>query len=237
VVDGLYRLFRWEVPIPAASAGQTLTLQAVATDTSGLTRERSLEVRARRDEPPAVSLTSPAPNSFYKEGEDVRLVVTVADDEGIVGLVGLSGAKRQGPLPESGAPLDVSKPLALTVRAPSISRGEPPTVGAEARDTAGQSSLATVTLQVARDTEPPSALLTSPLPPATGRLQVNEGGALSLRVEVEDDVRVVRVASVVDGQEVPAVNGREPLAPQSERFEEVRRPHPSMPGEILVGRR
>ncbi|MET0404151.1 MAG: Ig-like domain-containing protein, partial [Cystobacter sp.] len=237
VVDGLYRLFRWEVPIPASSAGRAVALKAVATDTSGLTRERSLEVRARQDEPPAVSLTSPAPNSFYKEGEDVRLVVTVADDDGVAGLVGLSGGKRQGPLPGSGAPPDVSKPLALTVRAPSISRGEPPTVGAEARDTAGQSGLATVTLQVARDTEPPKALLTSPLPPATGRLQVNEGGALSLRVEVEDDVRVVRVASVVDGKEVPAAEGREPLAVLSERFEEVRRPHPTLPGEILVGRR
>ncbi|HYH97839.1 Ig-like domain-containing protein, partial [Hyalangium sp.] len=237
VVDGLYRLFRWQVPVPAAAAGRILVLKAVATDTSGLSRERSLEVRARRDEVPVVSITSPAPNSFYKEGEDVRLVVTVADDEGVVGLVGLSGGQRQGPLPVSGAPMDVSRPLPLTVRAPSISQGAPLTVGAEARDTAGQSGLATVTLQVAPDTEPPTALLTSPLPPATGRLQVNEGGAFSLRVQVEDDVRVVRVAAVVDGQELPPVDGREPLGPQSERFEEVRQPNPVMPGEILISRR
>ena len=45
VVDGLYRLFRWQVPVPAAAAGRTLALKAVATDTSGLTRDRSLEVR------------------------------------------------------------------------------------------------------------------------------------------------------------------------------------------------
>ncbi|HYH99621.1 Ig-like domain-containing protein, partial [Hyalangium sp.] len=236
-VDGLYRLFRWQVPIPVGAAGRTLVLKAVAADTSGLTRERSLEVRARRDEVPVVSITSPAPNSFYKEGEDVRLVVTVADDEGVTGLVGLSGGQRQGPLPDSGPLLDVSRPLVLTVRAPSLFRGEPPTVGAEARDTARQSGVATVALQVARDTEPPSAMMLSPLPPATGRLQVNEGGAFSLRINVEDDVRVVRVAAVVDGQEVPAENGREPLAPQSERFEEVRSSNPVMPGEILISRR
>ncbi|HZI15279.1 MAG TPA: Ig-like domain-containing protein, partial [Myxococcus sp.] len=234
--EGLYRVFRFPLAVPASAEGTRLQLRAVAADRSGLTGERSQELLAVRDLPPTVTLLSPPPGSPYKEGEDVRLSVSLGDDEGVIGWVGLSGGIASGGLPATGTAQDVSSPRVVTVRAPIVSRGQPDTVGITARDTSGQDTTRTLSLRVKHDTQPPTAQLVSPVAPREGLLEIPEGGSLGVRVEVRDDVRVARVAVLVDGVARTAQDGREPLGPVDERFEEIRTPDPLGPDTILVSR-
>ncbi|MFP2932515.1 Ig-like domain-containing protein, partial [Pyxidicoccus sp. 3LG] len=233
--EGLYRVFRFQVAVPASAEGTRLSLRAVAADRSGLTAERVQELLAVRDLPPTVTLLAPPPGSPYREGEDVRLSVAMGDDEGVIGWVGQSGGVADGVLPVAGPLKDVASPQVVVVRAPIISQGQPDTVGITVRDTAGQDTTRTVSLGMRRDTQPPSALLTSPLPPREGLLEVDEGGSVGVRVEVRDDVRVSRVSVLVDGTTLTP-GGREPLGVSEERFEEVRTPDPTGPGTILTSR-
>ena len=235
--EGLFQVYTWDVPVPAALAGKSLPLRAVVRDAAGHTAERFLEVPVVADEPPVVGLTAPALGTPYKEGEDVRLAFTVSDDEGVVGLVGLAGGERQGSLAESGPRIPVAGQQFLTVWAPVVSKGAPPTVGVEARDTAGQTGKAEVTLTIRPDTEPPSALLAAPLPPREGVMTVREGGSLGVRVDVGDDVRVARVLVEVDGEALSRVDGKPVLEARDERSEETRTPNPLAPGEVLTSRR
>jgi hypothetical protein len=140
----------------------------------------------------------------------------------------VSGDVPFGTLPQSGPAQDVATPRVVVVRAPVVSKGQPDTVGITARDTSRQDTTRTVSVTVRRDTQPPSALLVSPLPPREG-LEIPEGGSVGVRVEVRDDVRVSRVAVLVDGVARPPQDGREPLNPTEERFEEVRTPDPQGP--------
>ncbi len=238
--DELYEVYHFKVAVPASSGGSTLHLKAVATDTAQLTASRTLELSIVEDEPPTVSILDPAPHSTYREGEDVKIGYTVADDDGIAGIVGLSGGHYFGTMKvgTQAAPiLDTSKEHALTVWAPIISKGEPPTVGVLARDTAGQDGKAEVVLDVKADTEPPSALLIAPQPQKSGPIAIKEGGSIGLSVQTEDDVRVKRVAVLIDGEELSASSGQEFLLPYNERFQEIRTPNPLGPGEIFVSRR
>ncbi|HEX8440228.1 Ig-like domain-containing protein, partial [Archangium sp.] len=233
--EGLYQVFSWNVAVPAQAAGSTLSLRAVARDASGRKSESTLELNAVTDLPPRVSLALPAPGSPFREGEDVTVTFTVADDDGVVAVAGVSGGQVQGALTPGTKPLDQTRQQKVVVRAPL--KGQPATVGAIARDTAGHEARAEVSLDVAKDVEPPKAVLVAPLPPQGGALEVGRGGALGVRVEVEDDVRVHRVALFVDGQEVPLKDGKEWMAVQAEKFEEVRAPNPLGPGDIVVSRR
>ncbi|MBI5549624.1 MAG: IPT/TIG domain-containing protein, partial [Deltaproteobacteria bacterium] len=231
-----YRTFTWPLTIDPALVGSTLTLRVRAEDAFRNAAERVINVRVVEDRPPSVVVTAPAPGSPYREGEDVKLLVTVGDDQGVVGLVGSSGGLRMGTL-TSGAPLDIHLAQVLTVPAPIVSQNQPPTVGAVARDTAGHETLAEVPLSVARDTEPPTALLTLPVAPPSARLEVSKDGSLGIRVETSDDVRVRRVALLLDGTELLAAGGADPLSNIEERFEETRVPNPLSPGEIVTSRR
>ncbi|RKG72878.1 hypothetical protein D7W79_27160, partial [Corallococcus exercitus] len=237
--DGLYQVYRWMVPVAANLEGQTLTLKATAKDSSDLTAVRQLPVAVVRDLPPVVTLVVPAAGTPYKEGEDVRLVATVGDDDGVVGFVGLSGGVRQGTLPVSGPPLVLSGQQTVTVQAPIVSHGAPPSVGLEASDTGGHTGKAEVHLNVRADTEAPSAVLVAPLSPQGTPLTVKRDGALGLRVEAGDDVRVARVEVEVlrAGEVVQGVGGGSVLASKDGRYEETRTPNPLSPGEILVSRR
>ncbi|HET9155600.1 MAG TPA: Ig-like domain-containing protein, partial [Myxococcaceae bacterium] len=238
---GLYQLFTWTLQIAASQAGTPITLRARATDGTGQTAERTIEVLPVVDQLPKVAIVAPPPSSPYKEGEDVRVAVTATDDDGVVKLEGTSGGKKfPGSVVQSGPnqspPVDFSKEQLLFVRAPIVSKGEPATVGAVATDTSGQEGTAEVTLNVALDTERPTALLTSPVPPTTGTLVVKKGGALGARVEVSDDVRVVRVATLVDGAEW-LDQAKDFLTVAEEHFETVQVPNPQGPGQVLVSRR
>ncbi|NRD46955.1 Ig-like domain-containing protein, partial [Corallococcus exiguus] len=237
--EGLYQVYRWTVPVAANLEGQTLTLRAEAKDSSNLTTVRELPVAVVKDQAPVVTLVAPAAGTPYKEGEDVRLMATVGDDDGVVGFVGLSGGVRQGPLPLSGPPLVLSGQQTLVVQAPIISKGAQPSVGIEASDTGGQTGKAEVHLDVRADTEAPSAVLVAPLSPQGNTLTVKRDGALGLRVEAGDDVRVARVDVEVrrNGVVVSGVGGDSVLASKDGRYEETRTPNPLAPGEILVSRR
>ncbi|MHB8879578.1 MAG: Ig-like domain-containing protein, partial [Myxococcaceae bacterium] len=227
--QGLYRVFSWSVAVPLGAAGGPLALRAVATNSAGLTGERSLSALVVADGPPTVSIVAPAPGAAFIEGEDIKMSVTVADDEGVVSLGGTSGGL---PLPvRTLGPADVSKQQLLTVPAPIISKGQPPTVGASAVDTGGHPGSAEVQLQVSRDTEPPSALLTAPVPPVSGSLEVRVGGSIAIRAETGDNVKVAQVELLVDGTESSDV-----LETKDGRYQETRTPNPLIPGTILLGR-
>ncbi|WP_415835370.1 Ig-like domain-containing protein, partial [Corallococcus soli] len=235
----LIRVFHGTVTVGPELEGQTLTLQAEATDSSNLTTVRTLEVAVVKDQDPVVALVAPAAGTPYTEGEDVRLVATVGDDDGVVGLVGLSGGVRQGTLPLSGPPLLLSGQQTLVVQAPIVSKGAPPSVGIEARDTGGHTGKAEVHLDVRADTSAPSAVLVAPLPSPSATVTVKQGGALGLRVDVGDDVRVARVEVELRRGGTPVVlpEGAALLTSKDGRYEETRTPNPLSPGEILVSRR
>ncbi len=232
-----YDVFRWRVPVPASAADHPLSLRAIATDSASLTAERTLVLHPVADAPPQVTLLAPPAGASYREGEDVKVAYTLADDDGVIGVVGLSGDVRQGSLPTTGAPLDTSGEKVLVVWAPIVSQGQPPTIGIVARDTMGQDGQATVSLSMELDTEAPSAVLTAPVPDPNGPIQVKAGGSLGVSVDVGDDVRVKRVAVLVDGIEIALPDGKEVLVPRNERFDETRTPNPLGPGDILVSRR
>ncbi|HVE82054.1 MAG TPA: Ig-like domain-containing protein, partial [Myxococcales bacterium] len=235
VQDGLYRVFTFQLPVPAAVG--PVEIRALVSDPSNLTTSRTETLQVVEDLPPQVTLLAPPPGSPYREGEDVQLEISAADDDGVIGIAGVSGGIRQGDLPDAGLPIDVTRPKILVVRAPIVSRAQPATVGAVARDTAGQLGSAELLLQVALDTEAPSAVLASPVPPRQGPLELAEGAAVGARVEVRDNVRVARVAAMVDSTEVKRPGtGDDPLHVLEERFEEVRVPDPLGPGSILVSR-
>jgi hypothetical protein len=241
--DELYQVYEWKVAVPAGAAGSVLTLTARATDSAGLSATRALALQVVADRPPVVSLLTPAPGSPFKEGEDVRIAYTVTDDDGVIGVAGLSGGRSWSALPVTGTKIDTSGERVLTVWAPIISAGEPPMVGVVARDTAGQDGSSSVGLSIARDLEAPSALLAAPLPPSppgSGPIQVREGGSLGMRVEVGDDVRVKRVGVMLRGgalTEIKQLDGSDVLSAKAERFDEVRTPNPLGPGQILLSRR
>ncbi|AKQ66210.1 hypothetical protein A176_003122 [Myxococcus hansupus] len=239
--ENLYHVYRWSLPATAIPTEGKLKLRAVATDSSGLTAERELEVAVVEDLPPVVTLTSPASGTIYKEGEDVRIVATVGDDDGIIGMIGLSGGQRQGVLPETGPVIPISAQQSFTVWAPIISQGALPTVGVEVRDTAGQTGKAEVHLSVRADTEAPTAELLAPAAPSNGGpFSVRFNGALGVRVAVQDDVRVAKVEvelAAQDGTRVPLVGADTLLSAKDSRYEETRVPNPLAPGEILISRR
>ncbi|HET6981927.1 MAG TPA: Ig-like domain-containing protein, partial [Myxococcaceae bacterium] len=232
----LYQIFTWTLPTTAGDAGATWTLRAVAKDTSGLQAERTATVTISVDHPPKVSILQPPPGTPYKEGEDVTLVATAADDDGVVSMVGTSGGQKvpSSKLPQPGKTLDPTQEQIFLVRAPIISKGQPPRVGVLATDTGGNEDGAEVELNVAKDTSPPTAVMTSPIQPASGPFRVKQGGSAGFSVDVGDDVRVVRVAVVADGKELAL--DPDPLTAQNERYDEVRIPNPQGPGDILVSR-
>ncbi|HYO69399.1 MAG TPA: Ig-like domain-containing protein, partial [Archangium sp.] len=235
--DGLYQVYSWNVDVPASPSSPTLSLRAVARDGGGRKAESTLELNAVTDQPPTVQLALPAPGSPFREGEDVTVTFTVADDDRVMAVAGVSGGQVQGSLTPGTSALDQTRQQVVVVRAPIISQGQPATVGAIALDSGGNQRKAEVSLQISKDTESPKAVLAAPLPPPGGTLEVNRGGALGIRVEVEDNVRVQRVALFVDGTEVLGQGDKALLSVQSEKIDEVRAPNPLGPGDILVSRR
>ena len=233
---GLYEVHRWTVPVDPALAESTVALEARVTDGQGNSTTRTLEIAVSADTPPRVTVLSPSPGSHYREGEDVLVQLSVQDDDGVIGLVGRSGGAPVAALPTSGPKLDVTSARALTVRAPIVSAGQSATVGAAARDTAGQDDYADVELVVSPDVEAPTALLIAPIPDASGSFQAQAGRSVAVRVEVSDDVRVDRVALHVDGVE-QTPGGSAVLSVLEERFEETVSDNPLAPGEILLSRR
>ncbi|HEX4384504.1 MAG TPA: Ig-like domain-containing protein, partial [Myxococcales bacterium] len=236
VVDGLYRVFTWTVPVPAGAAGTSLSLQAVAKDGSGNAGQRTITVQVVQDQPPVISISAPAANQSAREGDDVQMTYLLNDDDGVTAAVTRSGGINAGPL-TPGALLPLGVPRSATVRAPLISLGQPNTVGVAAIDTAGQQTIAEVPLTVSRDTEPPTISMSLPVVPSNGPLTVNQNGSLTARADVGDNVRVVRVSVLLDGVELPEPGQGPRLTPFSEQFVQTSIPNPNAPGQILLDRR
>ncbi|WP_158626148.1 Ig-like domain-containing protein, partial [Corallococcus praedator] len=237
---GLYRVFLFRVPhAQAAATGTAMTLLAKVEDAAHNKAERSIELPVVANAPPQVTLYTPAARTPVKEGEDIAITFTVANDDGPVSWTGRSGGVP-GAFPPIPATQDLSKLQRVVVRAPVISgdAGLPPTVGIAVVDAHDAGSFTDVVLDVAPDLEAPTVLLASPLPPREGTLEVAVGGSLGLRAEVSDDVRVTRMGVVVDGTyELAEVAGDARLRVSREDFEEVRTPNPQGPGDILLSRR
>src|SRR5690606_14935561 len=75
-VEGLYRVYHFEVPLSAQLAGTDVTLKAIATDVNDKTSERAQTLQVVSDEAPAVTILAPAPNATFREGEEVSLSVS-----------------------------------------------------------------------------------------------------------------------------------------------------------------
>ncbi|MBS2025951.1 MAG: hypothetical protein JST92_26430, partial [Deltaproteobacteria bacterium] len=235
--DGLYRVFTWSVPLAGALANTSLSLTANATDTSGNVGQRAITVQVVPDLPPKISLQAPAPNQAVREGDDLVITYLLDDDEGVVAAAPLSGGLIQGKL-KPGPLLPLGVPQSVTIRAPLPSRGQPPTVGILAQDTAGQQTREEVPVSVTLDTEAPTATLSLPVAPSQGRLTIKQDGSLGARADVGDNVRVTRVEVLLDGAEMADADPDHPLLPElSSTHVETRVPNPNAPGQILLDRR
>ncbi|WP_194869333.1 Ig-like domain-containing protein, partial [Myxococcus sp. AB025B] len=250
---GLYQVFKWKLDVPAAYEGKALSLRAVVADDGNRTAERTLSLRATKNAAPVVSLMSPSPRTPVKEGQDVTVTFTVADDEGVASVAARSGGTTLEPFI---GPIDVSVQQRLVVRAPIVDSSTPAaarSVGVAVKDVSPvpQVGHADVVLDIVDDVEHPTALLMAPIPTASEQvIQVPSNGSLGMRIEVSDDVRVSRVALFLDCPEgvpgspapscpefIPQDPTQSFLRATQEDFEEVRAPNPQGPGDILVSRR
>ena len=232
--DGLFRVFHLTQTIPTAWIGQTIKATATATDTSGLTTTTSANLTVHGDTPPTVSLVVPALGATYEEGTELTVSALVADDDGVVGVAGLSGGQLVGTLPTTGQ-VDTRVEQNRVVRAPIISQGQPPRVGLVARDTTGQVGQAEVALNVLPDTEPPTAVMLVPqLTPDGGPISLPVGSNLGLEVDTTDDVYVAAVDLLVDGGVFP---GGPWLSSSNGQKVTTRVADPAQPGNIILSTR
>jgi hypothetical protein len=228
--SGAYSLFSWPLAIPESSKNQTILLRARARDSAGLETTREQALRVTADEPPVVSIVYPSQGSRYQEGEELRIGATVGDDEGVNGLIAYAGPAPPAPVFPTTAPIDSSQVQILKIRAPIVSKGQPPVIGVMARDTAGHTTSAELSLTVEKDEEAPRAVMTAPLPGAAA-LKIRLDGSLAMRIEVEDDVGVAKVVPLINGLEAPV------LSEKTGRIVETTVPSRQVPGTTLVDRR
>lgn len=235
-IDGLYRVFTFTIPVPAAGQGTTLSLLATVFDSAGLSATRTQTVRVVVDSPPRVQLLAPAAQSTYREGREVQVVAVVQDDDGVVGVAGRSGGNQVGTLATGPVRLDVTQRQNVTVRAPIITRGQAPTVGMVARDSSGQTGFSDVALLVLPDTESPSAVMTLPIPAGIDRVvSVDEGESVAVRLETSDDVFIEQALVMLDAG--VGDGGVLALTTNDGRLETTQTQNPALPGAIITDER
>ncbi|MDX1981392.1 MAG: Ig-like domain-containing protein [Bryobacteraceae bacterium] len=164
------------------------TLSAVARDAAGLSSTSSVNVTVNNfvdADPPSINFTSPANNSTVLG--TIPLQVNAGDNLGVVGVqYRIDGANLGGEVTAS--------PFSNSWNTTAVSNG-PHTVTATARDAAGLTSVASITVTVNNfvDTIPPQIGFNAP---ANNAVVTN---TIPLQVTASDNVAVLGVQYKIDG--------------------------------------
>ncbi len=157
-------------------------LTVVARDAAGHTTTATLSVTVANDSAePTVSITSPAAGAV---AGNVTVAAAAADD---VGVVGVQFAIDGVPLgaEDTSAPYEVSWSSATAANGAHV-------ITAVARDAAGYSATATVSVTVTNDTGAPTVALTHP---GSGTV----AGTVNIGATASDDIGVAGVQFTLDG--------------------------------------
>ncbi len=157
-------------------------LTVVARDAAGHTTTATLSVTVANDSAePTVSITSPAAGAV---AGNVTVAAAASDD---VGVVGVQFAIDGVPLgaEDTAAPYEASWNSATAANGAHV-------ITAVARDAAGYSSTATVSVTVTNDTGAPTVAVTNP---GTGTV----AGSVSIAAAASDDIGVVGVQFTLNG--------------------------------------
>ncbi len=208
------------------------TLVAHVTDNSGLVADSSVSVVVVADRAPRVSIVEPAPGAAYRAGAAVRLRVLAEDDVSAPTVrlsdgVACNGAEFPPPqgatwLGEGYAPVAAGPDGSAWVAVCAV-------------DSAGQSTIARISLTLLPDPERPRLSIGSPSAGADGTVHCTRGDAIAVVLDASDDTRVAALEAVVVGVLPPA--DAVDLGPPTSRYEETRIPNPLAPGEVITARR
>ncbi len=185
----------WQVTVPVLAApGSTVTVQAIATDTSGNTASSTpvaLGVLADTT-PPTVAIDAPADGASVVEGTTVTVQASASDDAAVASLtLDVPGVLNQ---------TSTSPPWTWDVLVPgdyATNQGGTSALAltVTATDPAGNTSQASVNLQVVADQPPQVSWKTAPAAGAT----IVEGTSVALEGNASDDLPGVKVELLVNG--------------------------------------
>jgi hypothetical protein len=200
--------FTFAVPV-TASLGPAFTVAVRATDLSGNVGPlRALDLTVAADQPPTVSITSPADGGVVDSGASVTVSVHGADDVGIaqIGFQAVGAAAASSVLAVN--PPSASANATFHVDVPSDALGGSTiTLKAAATDTSGQSSSTSAIVLTVRDTTPPATTVSAP---ANDSL-VDPGQTIAVIVAASDPGGVASVALQAGG--AASFNESRPISP------------------------
>ena len=162
VVDGATQRTRFRTPfvfdlvVPAPkSSGEPVRVALVARDRQGQTASTPVvELDVVADEPPAVTLTSPADGAEIREGELLEISADVVDDLAVERVELLVDGTLAAEL--------FAPPYTTTFRMPAGEDGDVVPVTVQATDSSGQTGTASVELILRDDLVAPTAEIVSP---------------------------------------------------------------------------
>jgi len=200
--------------VPASTpVGTTLRVGGAASDVLGLAAESTVEASLQvGDElPPVVTIGSPAPGSALQPGTDATVVVR-ADDASGIASISLSAATLGFDETRAIQPATGTAQASFTVPVPAGLTAGNVSLTARATDAAGNAATQPLALRVV-DGTPPTLGLSVP----GGELDVDPGGQLSVDAAATDDLGVVRIELVLEGQ-APQVRTFTATPERTERF-------------------
>ncbi|MBS2022466.1 MAG: Ig-like domain-containing protein, partial [Deltaproteobacteria bacterium] len=184
--------YRFSYQAPSNAAGQTVTFEAIATDTSANTTSKSISIGIIADQPPSATLVAPPK---FVVGIPAELDALASDDNAVAYVSFHAGLAD--PPPEVGR--SYLLPYHSSYTAPPELVGQTLIVRARATDNAGQKTFsAPQSVPVVAD-QPPVISIAKP---AVGSV-VFDGSRVRIEAEATDAEGPVReVAFLVDGKRV-----------------------------------
>ncbi|RFA32307.1 hypothetical protein CAL65_20005 [Alkalilimnicola ehrlichii] len=227
-----------------------LVIVAAAEDIYGNRDESNWRFQLDQDQPPTVSIRSPAQGSRLVEGEPFTMTATASDDREVVAVnffiervhTPASGeptvtrlVERSFSGEEVAAALNAGRYLSAGLRTPHRPDDEAYRIriGAEAFDNADQRGEALLDVTILNDEEPPNLVMAEPDGPFT----LMPGDSFTVSGSGDDNYYVDDIQAVLtdaDGHE--EILEWEVLS-RNDRVERVTIPNPETFGELIVGER
>ncbi|WP_420450189.1 Ig-like domain-containing protein [Ilumatobacter sp.] len=219
--------------VPAGDV-DSLTLRAIAVDVTGRTTERETSYAVSRDEPPRLSIRTPAPGIRLTEGEAFGANVAVSDNRGLdrVEFFREEAGVRETLRTESLAGADRSEAeryVAASLRAP----GKGARLGVLAVDDAGLVAELYFDIELLDDEEAPNVRLELP----DGPLELMPGDAFEILGAADDDIHVREIEAIlVDADGAEQMLDWRFFAREDEEIR-ITAPNPDTFGSVLVATR
>lgn len=174
---------------PPSSVGTTHVVEVVGTDVANHPTRSLYSATVVADQPPSVAITRPTAQQVLTAGQSLVLEAAALDDSG--GQVSLTWLVDGAPIGQSSV-----APFSTTWLIPTSLTGRAVTIRAEARDTGGLVGSTETQVAIAPDTMRPTVGLVAP----RDGTRVANTQDIAVTVGASDDVGVVRVDFLLDGQ-------------------------------------